>query len=230
MVPAHMVSPVLIRPALVILVTTAIICIVIAISRNGSKNSAPVQSAFQQLPQNIDIALKKASFSEIKDGSVVWELLAEKVEYDKSGEIAHLTGGIVIDFSRSRTHGAVKVTADSGEYLSNSNNINLRGKVHVLTEDGASFETDSIGYTADNSQFKTADMVSFRQDRLTLNAVGMEMDVKNQRARFLTLVDSTVAGVSVHGAAPGTKITSGVGPTKKQISKRTNKKGARKKR
>ena len=224
-----MVSPVLIRPALVILVTAAIICIVIAISRNGSNHSAPVQSA-QQLPQNIDVALKQARFSEIKDGSVTWELVSEKVEYDKSGEVAHLSGGIKIDFMRSKTRGALKVTADSGEYLSNSNNIKLRGKVHVLMEDGASFDTDSVDYTAANSQFKTADMVTFRHERLTLSAVGMEMDIKNQRARFLGSVDSTVAGASFNRAAPGSKVKPGARSTKKHISKKIKKKAVRKNR
>jgi LPS export ABC transporter protein LptC len=194
-----MVSPVLIRPALVILVTTAIICIVIAISRNGSNHSTPVPSAFQELPKNIDVALKQVRFSEIRDGTVAWELTAEQVEYDKSGEIAHLTGGIGMDFFRSKTRGAVKVTADSGEYLSNNKNIKLHGKVHLLTEDGVSFDTDSIDYTAAISQFKTADAVTFRQERLTLRATGMEMDVKNQQVRFITLVDATVAGVSIKG-------------------------------
>ncbi|MDD5286456.1 MAG: LPS export ABC transporter periplasmic protein LptC [Desulfuromonadaceae bacterium] len=195
-----MVSPVFIRPALAILVTTAIICIVIAISRNGSNHPAPVQSVFQQLPQNIDIALKQARFSEIKDGSVVWELVAEKVEYDKSGEIAHLAGGIRMNFVKNSSRGAIKVTADNGEYQGNRKIIKLRGKVHVLTEEGASFETDSIDYMAAASQFKTAGMVVFRDEKLTLNAIGMQMGVKEQQARFLKLVDATVAGTSLHGA------------------------------
>ncbi|MEI6206256.1 MAG: LPS export ABC transporter periplasmic protein LptC [Desulfuromonadales bacterium] len=202
-----MISPVFIRPALVIVITTAIILIVTVISRNGSNRVAPVQSAFQQLPHNIDIALKQAHFSEMKDGSINWELVAEEVEYDKNGEIAYLSGGIRMDFIRNKTRGAVKVTADSGEYQSNNKNITLRGKVHVLTEDGASFDTDSIRYTAAVSRFTTTDTIMFRQARLTLNAVGMEMDVKDQRARFLKLVDATVTGGAVHGAvtAPGSK-------------------------
>ena len=214
-----MVSPVFIRPALVILVITAIICIVIAISRNGSNQSAPVQSAFQELPQNIDLALKRAHFSEMKDGSIVWELVAERVEYDKSGEIAHLTGGIRMDFARSRAHGAIKVTADSGEYRSNSKNIKLRGKVRVLTEDGASFDTDSIDYTAAVSQLKTADAVAFRQERLTLNATGLEIDTKDQKTRFLKLVDATLAGVSYREAAVRGNANTGAGSKKGQISK-----------
>lgn len=223
-----MVSPVFIRPALVILVTTAIICIVIAISRNGSNHSAPVHPAFQQLPQHIDIALKKARFSEMKDGSIAWELSAEKVEYDRSGEIAHLTGGIRMDFFRSGTRGSVKVTADSGEYLSSNNNVRLRGKVRVLMEDGSSFDSDSINYTAAASQFKTADLVTFRQERLTLNATGMEMDARDQQARFFSLVDATVAGGSVDGVQSKSKANSGVVAVKNQVSKKISKKARKK--
>lgn len=189
-----MISSVLIRSVLAILVTVVFIGIVAAILRNGSHDQLPAQSALRQLPQNIDIALKKARFSEIRDGSVVWELVAEQAEYDKSGEVAHLSG-IQMNFVRSRSSGAIKVTAEHGDYFSNSRNILLQGKVHVETEDGIVFDTASIEYNALKSQFKTADQVRFRQQRLALTAVGMEMDVKDQRARFFKYIDATVAGV-----------------------------------
>lgn len=191
-----MVSPVFIRPALVIIVTATVICIVIAIFRNGFNHTAPVPSAFPQLPQNIDIALKQARFSEMKDGTVVWELAAERVEYDKNGEVAHLTGGIRMDVAGSGTRGNILVTSDSGEYQVNNKNIRLRGKVAVLTGDGASFATDSIDYSAAATKIKTADPVLFRQERLTLHATGMELDVTEQKARFFKSVDATVDGVS----------------------------------
>lgn len=194
-----MVSPVFIRSLLAILVTTAFIGIVAVILRNGSHNQLPAQSALRQLPQNIDIALKKARFSEIRDGSVVWELVAERVDYDKSGEVAHL-GGIKMDFVRNRSAGSITVTADRGDYFSNNRDVLLRGNVHVETEDGISFDTDSIDYKALKSQFKTAEKVEFSQQRLALTAVGMEMDVKSQQARFFKLVDATVAGMSMNGS------------------------------
>ena len=42
----------------------------------------------RQLPQDIDVALQKARFSEMPDGRTVWELVAERAEYDKGGEMA----------------------------------------------------------------------------------------------------------------------------------------------
>lgn len=190
-----MVSPVFIRSVLAILVVAAFVGIAAVIFRSGSVDQVPEPKALQQLPKNIDIALKKARFSEIRDGSVVWELVAERVEYDQSGEVAHL-GDIRMDFVRSRTAGALTVTAKQGEYFSSNRDVRLRGRVHVETEDGVSFDTESIDYNASKSQFKTADQITFRQQRLTLRAVGMEMDVKNQRARFFRQIDARVAGVS----------------------------------
>lgn len=224
-----MVSPVFIRPLLVIIVTTAFIGIVAVIYRNGSHRQVAAQSAIQQLPQNIDVALNKARFSEIRDGSVVWELLAEHVEYDKSGEVAHLNG-IRMDFARSRLGGAITVTAERGDYFSNSNNIQLQGKVHVKAEEGISFDTDSIEYNATKSRFKTADRVVFRQQRLSLNAIGMELDVKDQRARFMKTVEATVAGASLHKTGPVTAVAKTVRPAKKQPVKKVGKRGKGKKR
>lgn len=214
-----MVSPVFIRPLLAILVTTVFIGIVAAIYRNSSHDHLPVQSALQKLPQNIDIALNKARFSEIQDGSVVWELVAEHVEYDKRGEVAYLSG-IRMDFVRSRSSGAITVTAEHGNYFSNNNNIQLHGKVHVETEDGIVFDTDSIEYRALESRFKTADKVLFRQQRLTLAAVGMELDVKDQRARFIKAVDATVAGTTIQGAVPKPAIKKLARPAKKTAGKK----------
>jgi len=192
-----MVMPAFIRPALALIVTAAVVFIVVAVFRNGSNRSSPVQSAFQQLPQNVDIALKQARFVDMKDGQVDWVLLADKVEYDKSGEIAYLTGGIKMDFVKSETRGAIKVTADRAEYLSNTKNIKLRGNVHLVTDDGVIFDTDQIDYTAAISQFKTSEKVVFQQERLKLNAIGMEMDVKDHQARFFKMVDATVIGLSI---------------------------------
>jgi LPS export ABC transporter protein LptC len=186
-----MVSPVYIRPLMALLVIAAIIGIATVVIRNGTHGSAPVLSANQQLPHNIDIALKNARFSEIQDGLVVWELVAERVDYDKGGDTAYLSE-IRMEFLHNRSHGAITVTADRGDYSSSAKTVRLNGHVHVVTEDEASFKTDSIVYTGATAQFSTADPVIFRQQRLQLTAVGMDMGAKNQRARFHSLVDASI--------------------------------------
>jgi LPS export ABC transporter protein LptC len=186
-----MVSTVYIRPLLALLVMVAIIGIAAVVLRHGFHGSAQVRSATQQLPHNIDVAMKKAHFSEIQEGLVVWELVAERADYDKSGDMVYLSG-IRMEFQHTGSQGAITVTADSGEYSSTAKTVKLNGHVHVVTEDGASFKTSTIVYTGATAQFSTADPVTFRQQRLQLTAVGMDLGAKNQRARFYSTIDASI--------------------------------------
>jgi len=182
-----------IRLALAILVTMTIIGIVAAVSLKGTKQvqSEPV---FQQLPKNIDVALQKAHFTEMRAGRAVWELVAERAEYDKSGNAVDLYG-IRMEFAKTSSEGAITVTAERGGYSSKSRDIKLWGKVHLTTESGASFETESINYMAARSELRTAEPVKFRHLRLVLNARGMELNVKDQKVHFHRAIDATVAGL-----------------------------------
>lgn len=169
-----------------------IVGIAVIVIRNGTNGSAPVRTAIQQLPENIDVALKKARFTEIQDGAVVWELAAERADYDKGGNTAYLVD-IKMEFKPTKTHGAITVTADSGKYFSTEKNIYLKGHVHVLTEDGASFKTDTIKYEGSTAQFSTNDPVTFRQQRIQLTAVGMDLGVNNQKAHFYSSVNASIS-------------------------------------
>jgi LPS export ABC transporter protein LptC len=180
-----------IRIILALLVTMAIVGIVATISLKGSKQ-APLEPVHLQLPQNIDVALHNARFTEISAGSAVWELVAERAEYNKSGDVAYLSG-IHMEFAKTRSAGAVTVTANNGEYSSKNNDVKLRGAVRVTTDSKASFESESLNYLAARSLFRTADQVVFHHQRMVLTAKGMELNVKDQKVRFLGSINATVA-------------------------------------
>jgi LPS export ABC transporter protein LptC len=188
-----MVSTGNIRFAVAALVISAIIGIVAAITLKGSHQAALPEPSSRQLPHNIDMAIHDACFYEVRGGTTVWELLAKKAEYDKSGDIVYLSD-IRMKFAKTASAGALTVTAAKGTYFNKSRNVTLRGKVHAVTETGVSFDTDTIDYLAAPSQFRTPDEVTCRQQRLMLTARGMELDVVNQKARFLKAVDARVAG------------------------------------
>lgn len=190
-----MVSPRNIRLVLALLVTTVVIGIVAAISFKGSRTDLP-EPVSQQLPQNIDVVLNKASFKNIRDGVTVWELLAERTEYDKTGAVAYLTD-VHMTFAKTRTNGTITVTAARGEYNNTSRNVHLQGKVHVVTQSGMVFDTDSLDYLAGPSMFRTVERVDFHHDRLSLAAIGMELDVKTEISHFFKQIDAVVEGLSV---------------------------------
>lgn len=191
-----MVSPRNIRFALALLVTTVIVGIVAAISINGFHTTLP-EPVSQQLPQNIDVALHHARFTEMREGTTVWELVAERAEYDKAGDVAYLSNVHMV-FAKTRTNGAITATAAKGEYSTATRNVRLRGKVHVVTESGMVFDTESLDYLAEPSLFRTPDRIDFKQGRLSLSAIGMELDVKSETSRFFKSIDAVVKGVATH--------------------------------
>jgi len=191
-----MVSPRNIRFALALLVTAAIVGIVAAISLKGFRTTSP-EPVSQQLPQNIDVALQNARFTEMRDGATVWELIAKRAEYDKTGDVAYLSE-IHMVYAKTRTNGSITLTASKGEYSNSSRNIRLRGKVHVVTESGIVFDTETLDYLAEPSLFRTADRVDFHHERLSLAAIGMELYAKTETSRFFKPVDAVVEGVQPH--------------------------------
>lgn len=201
-VPADMISPRNIRYALALLVSTAIIGIVAAISFQGSRAPLPEQVS-RQIPHNIDVSLNDARFSEMREGTTVWELVASQADYDKSGEKVSLDR-VAMTFFNSRPNGKVTVTADKGEYANASRDVYLRGRVHVVSESGMSFDTDSLDYIARKGIFRTDDKVQFQHERIKLTAIGMELDAKNETSRFFKMIEADISS-----PYPGNKVLDG---------------------
>jgi LPS export ABC transporter protein LptC len=185
-----MVSPRNIRLALALLVVTAIFGIVAAIFLNGS-TSAPPETVSQQSSPSVDLTLRNARFTEVRNGVTAWTVTAERAEYSKEGEIAHLSG-IRMVFAKKRTLGGMTVTADRGTYSTKSRNVSLRGKIHMTTDSGIIFDTNTLDYLASASRFVTADSVAFRQQRMRLTAQGMDLEVDDQVAHFHSAVNAVV--------------------------------------
>lgn len=185
-----MVSSRNIRLALALLVVTAVIGILAAIFLNGSK-PAPSEPVSPQTPRNVDLALRDARFTEVRNGATVWTIVAERAEYIKEGEVANLSGIRMLFVKRPGT-GNITVTAERGTYSTKSRNVTLRGKVHMTTDSGIVFDTETLDYHATTSRFVTNDSVTFRQQRMTLTARGMDLDVDGQVVRFHSAVDAIV--------------------------------------
>ena len=179
-----------------VFVIAAIIGIAVSVFRKGPKNVTPEPVA-QQLPLNVDIALSKAHFTEVRGNATVWTIVADRAEYSKQGETVNLHG-VKMDFARNRTTGTITVTADRGTYSTKSKNVALRGNVHMTTATGVVFDTVSLDYFSSPSRFKTVETVKFNQQRMTLMAQGMDLDVASQTAHFHNAVEARVAGLS-HG-------------------------------
>ena len=186
MLPLHK-----IRYLLAIFFILLVIGIVVAVYNKKTVRVSPEPKS-GQLPANIDVALKNAKFNELRNGVPVWELTAEKTEYDQTGEIANLVG-VKMQFQKT-SFGKITLTAAKAQYSSKTRNVRLRENIRVKTETGVSFETESLDYDSIRSEFNSNDHVFFHQNRLSLQAIGMKLFIDAQKAKFGKQVDATVEG------------------------------------
>lgn len=187
MLPLHK-----IRYLLAVFFILLVIGIVVAVFNKKTVQVSPEPKS-GQLPANIDVALKNARFNEVRNGVAVWELTADKTEYDQTGEIADLTG--VKMLFRKTSFGKIILTAEKAHYSAKTRDVQLRKNIKVTTENGVSFETESLDYDAGRSEFRTDEQVTFHQNRLSLKALGMKMFINNQKAKFGSQVDARVKGL-----------------------------------
>ena len=184
-----------IRPILVGLVLAALAGIVMAVSLKGSR-TVSLDEQVRPLPAKTDVSLLGARFHELREGLPQWDLEAARADYDKDGRQAQLQQVRII-FEKSPTGSRITVAADAGEYDEQAGTLRLNGNVHGETADGARFTTDAIEYRSATSLLHTDRPVSFSQQRLALSARGMDMDVRDQKARFPKMVEAVVQGVSI---------------------------------
>lgn len=145
-----------------------------------------------QLPANIDVALKNARFNELRNGVPVWELTADKTEYDQTGEIADLTG-VRMQFQKT-SFGKITLTAAKAKYSSKDKSVKLQKNIRVTAENGVIFETESLDYDPVHSEFNSNDRVVFRQNRLFLQATGIKLNIDDEKAVFRKQIAATVEG------------------------------------
>lgn len=152
-------------------------------------------SVGQPSSPEIDMALNKLHFSEMRGNEQLWELVAERAEYDKDSGRARLAG-VRADIHGGRA-GGMLITAETGSYDEAARLVQLRTRVHAVSKRGMVFDTDQLDYLTAPGRLQTAQPVTVRDGRLTLQAVGMEMSLHDEKVRFSGPVEAVIEGYRV---------------------------------
>jgi LPS export ABC transporter protein LptC len=173
--------------ALVIIAAVLALAAAIALKAYRGLRSGPV---LPSLPKNIDVSLQKIHYTETKDGVKKWDLLADKAEYDKAGEIVRLTG-IRLEVALAGKTGGIVLTSERADYHSRTRDVELIGNVVAKSESGMQFTTGRIAYIAAHSMLKTADRVKFNDVSLAVEGIGMEFMVDRKQIKIMQQVTAS---------------------------------------
>jgi LPS export ABC transporter protein LptC len=173
--------------ALVIIVATLALAAVIALKVWRGMRSGPV---LPSLPKNIDVSLQKIHYTETKSGVKKWDLLADKAEYDKTGDVVRMSG-IRLDVALAGKSGNINLTSARADYFTGTRNVVLTGNVVAKSASGMEFTTGRVEYVAAGSMLRSADRVKFTDGNLTVEGVGMEFMVDTKRLKIMQQVNAS---------------------------------------
>jgi lipopolysaccharide export system protein LptC len=175
-----------IRQILAIAIIAAILAIAgaIALKAYRGMRSGPV---LPSLPKNIDVSLQKIHYTETKAGVKKWDLVADKAEFDRVGDVVRLAG-IRLEVAAGGKTGDIVLTSDRGDYFTKSKNVDLVGNVTAKSGSGMEFVTDRVSYLAAKSLIRTVDPVRFSDGNMKVQGIGMEFFVETKTLKILSKV------------------------------------------
>lgn len=173
--------------AWVIIIAVLALAAAIALKAYRGMRSGPV---LPSLPKNIDVSLQKIHYTETKGGRKKWDLLADRAEYDKAGEMVRLTG-IRLEVAMAGKTGDLVLTSRQADYHTRTRDVELIGNVVAKSASGMELTTGRIAYIAADSMLKTADRVKFTDAALAVEGVGMEFMLDTKRLKIMQRVEAS---------------------------------------
>jgi LPS export ABC transporter protein LptC len=184
-------SPRRIKQILAIAILVPTLALVVAIVSRQQRASSPETVPHASSP-NVDMSMNQIRFSEMRDDATLWELVAERADYDKEPGVVHLKT-VRLETFEGKTGGVV-ITSQTAKYQEAKRLVTMEGAVHAVTRKGMVFDTDQLQYLPVTSMLSTNHAVSVLDGRLRLQARGMEASLKTEQVRFLTQVNAVIEG------------------------------------
>ncbi|SNB46425.1 LPS export ABC transporter periplasmic protein LptC [Geobacter sp. DSM 9736] len=144
-----------------------------------------------QLPGNVDMSLQGIRFTETKNGSEKWDLIADRAEYDKQQDLARLFR-VNFKVAGDRRSGEITITADRADYHTVNKHVRLYGNVSARSASGMEFTTSEAFFDSSSEIIRAPGKVNFADSRMRVKGVGMELHTAGRELRIFNGVTATI--------------------------------------
>ncbi|MCF6179547.1 MAG: LPS export ABC transporter periplasmic protein LptC [Geopsychrobacter sp.] len=152
----------------------------------------------ENLPQNVDLDLKRVHYSQNKNGVESWVLDADRAAYQRKEDELALTAVKMRLFNAGRFE-ELQLEAQSGVLYRKQKRLSLHGKVRIVAQTGEKFWTETLQYDYAKRVATTADPVRMLGLQVDLTGVGMVLDLEQGTLQVLNNVHALIAERSIHG-------------------------------
>lgn len=180
-----------IRQILAVAIVTACVALAGAVAVRQYR-AVPTETASRPISPNVDMAMTVLRFSEMSGDAKLWELVADRADYDKEPGLVQLAG-VRLDTFEGKS-GGVAVTSRTGSYDEKKRLVTMSGAVHAVTRRGMVLDSEAAEYRPASGILTTDQSVTVRDGRMRLTALGAELSMKDEKVRFLRQVDAVIEG------------------------------------
>ncbi len=180
-----------IRQILAAAIVTASVALVAVIVFRQIRSVQP-ETVSKPLSPEIDMSLARLTFSEMRGNEKLWDLVAERADYDKESGAAQLSG-VKADIYGGKAGGMV-ITSEAGSYLEPQHLVRMQKNVKAVTRKGMVFTTEQLEYLTKPGLIRADRPVKVVDGRLALTAQAMEMSLNDEKVHFKGAVDAVVEG------------------------------------
>ncbi len=142
----------------------------------GLQTMEPEQ-ILERVPENVDLALQKFSYTETQGGVRRWTVQAESAVYDRQNETTQIEDLQVIFFDPSGQSEQVILTARQGRIDVAARYLEVWDEVVVTTDDGGMLHTERLQYRDDEKLITTDADVRYESPGMLILGRGMNLDV-----------------------------------------------------
>jgi LPS export ABC transporter protein LptC len=174
--------------AAVIIVTVATLAVTLYLKLPDLRRKV---AAVSRLPQNIDVSIRTATYSETRDGVRKWVLEAQQADVAQKDNKIYLSRPHFVVYLQQQP-GTVTLIAGKAVYDIKTRDVTLTDKVEATSDDGMHVETDKIFYDAAKSTLSSDDHVKITHRNSIVEGDGMELHTVNGTIKLLKNVSATL--------------------------------------
>lgn len=180
-----------IKQVLAVAIVVPSVALVAVVVLRQLRSTSP-ESVSKPSSPDVDMAMTRLRFSEMRDDAKLWELVAERADYDKEPGLVHLSA-VRLETFEGKT-GGVLITSKTGSYHEAKRLVKMEGAVHAVTRKGMVLDSDMVEYRPATGTLVTDREVTVVDGRLRLKARGMDASLKDEKVRFLQQVNAVIEG------------------------------------
>ncbi|GEM_PF-1351939 len=177
---------------LLLLLAVGLAAVLAAVVAMRYQPQVVVTVAAPTLPSGVNLALQKIDYTHTEGGIARWRLVASRAEHQAESRLT-MVKDLELTFFDEDGERLGDLKARSGQLSNDYSEIEVRDGVTLLHRDGYTLQSSSLRYKQQDGMIRTEDPVRLTGRDLTLDGVGLRVDLAGRKVQILHRVHAVVS-------------------------------------